>query len=315
MPPGEARARARLAARAEQPPSLLERLMRDVVRDGRAWISFDDLAGLVERVPDLRLPIDLLMHSGPLCMAAKADPRSHAACARNKHAVNRLVLRRGAGLVGRCHLGLTDAVEPLVVRDRVLGVFYCGSVSTPGAPVGARVEAHVHRVGVEAGALERALAQVPRAGDDEVAALRARLRTVVDATARVVEAWGAPVARGGVTVSSRVWHDPTPLPAPLARALDRLRASYDQPVQLGAIAAELGVTADHLGRLFRQHIGQTFPAFVTALRVDRAQRLLDSGLSASEVAHRTGFADQAHLGRAFKRLTGTTPARWARRQP
>ena len=34
---------------------------------------------------------------------------------------------------------------------------------------------------------------------------------------------------------------------------------------------------------------------------------------AAEIALRTGFADQAHLTRSFRSLTGTTPAVWRRR--
>lgn len=45
-------------------------------------------------------------------------------------------------------------------------------------------------------------------------------------------------------------------------------------------------------------------------RVDRARRLLLAGRAPADVAGATGFYDQAHLTRHFKRLVGVTPGRY-----
>jgi AraC-like DNA-binding protein len=42
--------------------------------------------------------------------------------------------------------------------------------------------------------------------------------------------------------------------------------------------------------------------------VDRARRLLLTGLSIADVSLEAGFADQSHFTRAFKRIVGVTPA-------
>jgi AraC-like DNA-binding protein len=51
-------------------------------------------------------------------------------------------------------------------------------------------------------------------------------------------------------------------------------------------------------------------AFQTQVRVSRAKTLLLEGWSISQVASQTGFADQSHLTRHFKRLVGVTPGRY-----
>jgi AraC-like DNA-binding protein len=48
-------------------------------------------------------------------------------------------------------------------------------------------------------------------------------------------------------------------------------------------------------------------AYLNQLRVRYARRLLDDGLRPAEVASRSGFADQAHLTRHFKRTVGVPP--------
>jgi AraC-like DNA-binding protein len=44
-------------------------------------------------------------------------------------------------------------------------------------------------------------------------------------------------------------------------------------------------------------------------RLHKSFEMLSKGQSVADVAAATGFADQAHLTRAFKRVTGITPGR------
>lgn len=68
----------------------------------------------------------------------------------------------------------------------------------------------------------------------------------------------------------------------------------------------------HLVRAFSAAFGIAPHQYVTARRVDLARRLLLDGRSPGEVAAATGFYDQSHLTRHFKRVVGTTPGRYAR---
>ena len=51
-------------------------------------------------------------------------------------------------------------------------------------------------------------------------------------------------------------------------------------------------------------------AFQTQVRVARAKALLLRGWPISQAAAHTGFADQSHLTRHFKRLVGVTPGQY-----
>ncbi|HZI41359.1 MAG TPA: helix-turn-helix domain-containing protein, partial [Gemmatimonadaceae bacterium] len=64
----------------------------------------------------------------------------------------------------------------------------------------------------------------------------------------------------------------------------------------------------HFARAFKESIGRAPHQHLMALRLERARRLLDAPEAAlSDVAQRTGFADQAHFTRFFKRQYGMTP--------
>lgn len=71
----------------------------------------------------------------------------------------------------------------------------------------------------------------------------------------------------------------------------------------------------HLVRAFSGAYGIAPHQYLMSRRVDRARRLLLEGRPPGEVASATGFYDQSHLTRHFKKLVGVTPGRYARSRP
>lgn len=100
------------------------------------------------------------------------------------------------------------------------------------------------------------------------------------------------------------------LPGGLARAREYLRAHHADEVPLDRLAAVAGQSPWHLARRFTAAYGVPPHAYQLQLRVDDAGRRLGRGEGIADVALATGFADQSHLTRHFKRLTGMTPARY-----
>ncbi|NUK08283.1 AraC family transcriptional regulator [Streptomyces lunaelactis] len=66
----------------------------------------------------------------------------------------------------------------------------------------------------------------------------------------------------------------------------------------------------HLVRAFSSAYGIAPHQYLTSRRVDRARRLLLDGRPPGDVAAATGFYDQSHLTRHFKRLVGVSPGRY-----
>jgi AraC-like DNA-binding protein len=94
----------------------------------------------------------------------------------------------------------------------------------------------------------------------------------------------------------------------------RLRELLDERVVEGIGLAEAGGTLSahpaHLVRVFSGAYGIAPHQYLMSRRVGRARRLLLEGRSPGEVAVATGFYDQAHLTRHFRRLVGVTPGRY-----
>lgn len=99
----------------------------------------------------------------------------------------------------------------------------------------------------------------------------------------------------------------------LQRVLDAMREQLADPPALGALASISGYTTHHFLRMFRAATGLTPHRYLLALRIERAQELLQhTPVSLIEIAEQTGFSSQAHLTTVFRQHTGETPGAWRR---
>jgi AraC-like DNA-binding protein/quercetin dioxygenase-like cupin family protein len=88
-------------------------------------------------------------------------------------------------------------------------------------------------------------------------------------------------------------------------------SSGQRPWRSVTEAAQLsGVTREGFSRRFRRRRGMPPQSFQLIEKLNDARRLLRQGDSIAEVAAQTGFADQSHLGRLFRRVFGVTPGRY-----
>jgi AraC-like DNA-binding protein len=94
------------------------------------------------------------------------------------------------------------------------------------------------------------------------------------------------------------------------RAYDYLAEHYAENVSLEHLAGIANLSSFHFNRVFSGQFGMPPHAFQTQLRVLRAKALLLQGWSIPQVASQTGFADQSHLTRHFKRLVGVPPGQY-----
>lgn len=95
---------------------------------------------------------------------------------------------------------------------------------------------------------------------------------------------------------------------------DKMEADLGRDFSLEELAREVGISATHFNRAFKQSTGMPPFAWLAQRRMESAkQMLLDPTLPISQIALSLGFSAQAQFTTAFKRLTGTTPGVWRRR--
>jgi AraC-like DNA-binding protein len=98
--------------------------------------------------------------------------------------------------------------------------------------------------------------------------------------------------------------------AALRRAEAVLREASDSRISMAELEHHVGLSRWELARQFRTHFGVSLARFNLLRRLEQAQRMLRSGSSIVESALACGFADQAHMTKAFKQAYGLTPGQW-----
>ena len=105
-------------------------------------------------------------------------------------------------------------------------------------------------------------------------------------------------------------------------ALKRVREYIDDVMTIDS-SMPIDITLDELAAIshyskwqvtrdFRSLYGTTPYRYVTLKRLQKAKALIERGLPLAQVALSSGFADQSHLTRHFKKCFGTTPKVWAK---
>ncbi len=97
---------------------------------------------------------------------------------------------------------------------------------------------------------------------------------------------------------------------PVMRARDYIEMNYGQQVSIKTLASIAGLSPYHFIRVFKKHMGLTPHAYLKQVRIKRAKQMLATNMPITQTAADSGFADQSHLSRQFKRTYGITPGQY-----
>jgi AraC-like DNA-binding protein len=96
----------------------------------------------------------------------------------------------------------------------------------------------------------------------------------------------------------------------IARAVQRLRQDFDQPLRIEEMAHELGMSVSGFHHHFKAVTAMSPLQFQKQLRLQEARRLmLGENLDAANAAYRVGYNDASHFNREYKSVFGVPPMR------
>lgn len=100
----------------------------------------------------------------------------------------------------------------------------------------------------------------------------------------------------------------------IAKAIDRLRKDFDQPLRAENIAREIGMSVSGFQHHFKTVTSMSPLQFQKHLRLHEARRLMiGEHLDAAGAGYRVGYDDASQFNREYKRLFGLPPMRDALR--
>lgn len=158
---------------------------------------------------------------------------------------------------------------------------------------------HLVRSGGIEGGLEQALAHVHELARNQGPDSEPELSA---AAYRVLAAWNQ--LRAPRSTPSR-------LQGAVLAAQQHFADHLAEPVNVAALARQLGVAYSHFRRAFKTHTGYAPWQYVLQLRLAHARRALATGdTTLEEIAMRFGFSSAFHFSAAFKRAQGVAPDHW-----
>jgi len=105
-------------------------------------------------------------------------------------------------------------------------------------------------------------------------------------------------------------HEPTEsvTPDPVQLATEFINRHFPEPIEIQQVAQHAALSTSQLNRRFRSTYQMSPSQYLQRVRVHHAsQALLDTDKQIGTIALDTGFYDQAHLTRLFRRWMGLTP--------
>jgi AraC-like DNA-binding protein len=108
--------------------------------------------------------------------------------------------------------------------------------------------------------------------------------------------------------------DAPTLPVPVWRTLETIEQRMHEPLSVAHLARQVGLSHNHLTRLFRAATGQTVVEAIQRRRMERARHLLQfSTMPVKEIAVLVGLPDLQHFNKAVRRHLGASPTKFRRR--
>lgn len=90
--------------------------------------------------------------------------------------------------------------------------------------------------------------------------------------------------------------------------------NYEESIDAGEIADEACYSKFHFIRTFKSIYGKTPHQYLTAVRIEKAKELLETGTSVTEACFSVGFDSLGSFITLFKRRAGITPSEYRRRK-
>lgn len=92
------------------------------------------------------------------------------------------------------------------------------------------------------------------------------------------------------------------------QVMDFVQRNYQENLKLETLAEMFNYTRGYLGKMFKEHTGDSFNTFLDKVRIQQAIRLLGEGLKVHRVSERVGYSDVDYFYIKFKKYVGVSPS-------
>ena len=101
----------------------------------------------------------------------------------------------------------------------------------------------------------------------------------------------------------------------ISRSKEIISLNYMKKLSLDSVAEQVGMSPSYFSFIFSKETGQTFVAYLTDVRIEKAKELLESSsMKTSEIGFEVGYKEPHYFCSVFKKSVGCSPKEYRSRQ-
>lgn len=104
-------------------------------------------------------------------------------------------------------------------------------------------------------------------------------------------------------------------PYAVKKCLNVIDAKLFERLTVKTVAESVGMSQDHLSKLFKAHIGMGIPDYIKKERLSAAKEMLKDGMKISQAAYTVGFGSESYFIRCYRETYGKTPGQERENRP
>jgi AraC-like DNA-binding protein/ligand-binding sensor protein len=260
---------------------------------------------LVSADPDYWSLHDQTVNRSPFCEALNLCGTSYVACQETNRRLMKEAKLKGPSTCN-CFAGLCATAVPVKMGASVIGFLKTGQVFTK-APSETQFAAMLGSLGRKT-LSEESIASLKDAYMNTRSIEPQRYESMITLLQTFAEQLSEHVESLAIIEEGSE-------PTAIARARKFIHSNVDQPLPLGQVAREAGLSESHFCRLFKESSGLTLTDYVNRCRIDWAKReLLRPEVRISEIAFLVGYQSLSQFNRSFARIVGFSPTQYRRKR-
>ena len=279
-------------------PAPLQTLLDALTANLQIHICIHDISGILQG-GKLSVSFQNQVHSKPFCDAAKTTALGHRACLRCKMLANQKAVQTKQPFAGYCLYGLYEYAFPVLLNGETQCIIYVGNLLSDPDTARKKLIRACKLTGVSPEILLPYLKKTQPVSDSSH---YQRVGEIIASYIRFLY-HAAPHTN---SVSTYHWA--------VEKLIHYIETNYSRPVTLREAATLYYVNEKYIGRLFKKQTGQTFHAYLNAIRLAQAaKKLCFSPKTITETALDCGFQNVSYFNRLFAAQYGLTPGEFRKK--
>jgi AraC-like DNA-binding protein len=240
---------------------------------------------------DMKSWIEVPKEKSLFCTILRDNPSFAEKCNACDCNAFKITEQTGELYIYKCHGGLTEAVSPIIYKNKILGYLMMGQTlhSSPNSELWEKYKSLCINYNIDQEVLEKAFYQIKSTDIDRI-----------NSAARIMD------------MSAKYIHSQKLVklkePQLLEKIISFVEEYFNKPITIEDISKQFKFSSSYLRHIIKSNFKMSFTEYLMIKRIEKAKDLLEHGnIKINEVASQVGFQEQNYFSRVFKKHSGISP--------